>query len=207
MQFSYDRTGFPMVRLPALALDVHLLPVTKVQFEQYLAEPDGVGDGWYEAVLAAGPRASCFRFADEERERLFLTGILAHEARAFARWLGPDYDLPTVDQWRAIHQTLKGMPATVPPPCRDASRWQARKCGAILKALRRRLRPEDMLQFSLMEGGLVEWVRVEKDYVGLGCPRPDFFPSLYNPLVDTIRPIHPDQRLPYFGFRAVRQLG
>ena len=63
-----------------------------------------------------------------------------------------------------------------------------------------------MRELSLMEGGLVEWVRDGHNFAGLGCPRPELLPSLYNPLADEVRPIRPDQRLPYFGLRAVRQL-
>jgi len=195
-----------MIRLPALGLDVQVLPVTKVQFEQYLAQPDGLGDAWYDAVLALAPRVACFRFGEDDRERLFLTGILPAEAREYLRWLGPDYDLPTVEQWRAIHRALDELPAAVPPSSPQGSPWQARRHVGIFDALLRQLAPRNMQQLSLMEGGLVEWVRDGAIHVGLGCPRPDFLSHLYNPLIDTIRPIRPNQRLPFFGFRAVRKI-
>jgi hypothetical protein len=56
-----------------------------------------------------------------------------------------------------------------------------------------------------MEGGLVEWVRQEKSLLGLGVPRPEFHANLWDPLVNLVKPIRLDQRIPYFGFRLVRR--
>ena len=40
MQFSYDRIGFPLIVVPDVGIEMHLLPVTKVQFERFIAEPN-----------------------------------------------------------------------------------------------------------------------------------------------------------------------
>ena len=85
MQFSCDRTGFPLIAVPSVGVEVQLLPVTKIQFECFLAEPNDFGDAWYEEVLTFNPRISYRQFMADTRERLFITGILPEEALAFAR--------------------------------------------------------------------------------------------------------------------------
>src|SRR5437773_9846541 len=68
MQWSCDRTGFPVLELPDLGIAAHLFPVAKVQFERFLAEPvmelakspepARYGDVWYEQLLEVSPRVS-----------------------------------------------------------------------------------------------------------------------------------------------------
>jgi hypothetical protein len=41
--------------------------------------------------------------------------------------------------------------------------------------------------------------------VGLGSPRTEFQPNLWDPLTKEVKPIDPNERLPYFGFRLVRR--
>lgn len=74
MDCCFDRTGFPYIESKDLALAVSLLPLTKLQFEVYLADLTPQGDRWYEELLALNPRVSPQRFTSEQRERLFLTG-------------------------------------------------------------------------------------------------------------------------------------
>ncbi len=106
MSSSCDRAGFPLVHVPDRGVFIHLLPVTKLQFECFLAEPKGFDDPWYEEVLAANPRASVRGWDDEAREQLFLTGVTPEEASAFARWLGPEWSLPSLDLWRHVYRAL-----------------------------------------------------------------------------------------------------
>jgi formylglycine-generating enzyme required for sulfatase activity len=208
MQFSCDRTGFPLVALPALALEVQVLPVTKVQFERFIAEPNAFGDIWYEEILTLNPRVSSRRFTIENRERLFLTGILPEEALAFAKWLGEGFDLPTVAEWRAIYKALAAdlalqrhlaelLSHPVAPLARDLLRQIQEEVGGA--------HPTSLLDLSLLSGGVVEWVRQGNAWVGLGAPRPEFHPNLWNPQVDEVRPLRVGVRVPYFGFRLVRR--
>src|SRR5205807_608912 len=110
MQWSLDRTGFPVLELPELRLAVHLLPVSKLQFERFLAEPvmeAGLfGDSWYEAVVAVSPRLALREAQPTNYEAQFLGGILPAEAERFARWLGSGYDLPRVETWRQADEFL-----------------------------------------------------------------------------------------------------
>lgn len=206
-QFSFDRTGFPLVRLEQEALEVHVLPVTKVQFERFLAEPNEFGDHWYAPLLDLNPRTPFRQFAPSDREKVFLTGILPHEALAFARWLGPKFDLPTVNQWRAIYHALKELRLKEPGrPAGDSARQQT-PCEHVLGQCRSQLDTRTLFDLSLMSGGLLEWSRSTAGWVGLGSPRPAFFKCLYDPLTDEIRPSDQNERVAYFGFRLVRRLG
>ncbi len=51
MDCCFDRTGFPYLELQDPALAVSLLPLTKLQFEYYLADLTPQGDNWYEELL------------------------------------------------------------------------------------------------------------------------------------------------------------
>ncbi|MCI0529260.1 MAG: formylglycine-generating enzyme family protein [Nitrospira sp.] len=106
MLFSYDRTGFPLIPLYRAGVEVHWLPVTKVQLECFLAETGRLGNDWYEEVLKLNPQVSYSEFTGDHREQLFVTGILPEEALAFARWMEDRFDLPTVEEWRTIYEEL-----------------------------------------------------------------------------------------------------
>jgi hypothetical protein len=199
MQFSCDRTGFPLVAVPALALEVQVLPVTKVQFERFIAEPNAFGDVWYEEVLALNPRVSSRRFTVESRERLFLTGILPEEALAFAKWMGEGFDLPTVAEWRAIYAALAAEAA----PLRHLIGLLSERGTILACDLLSRVgtaHPPSLLDLSFMQGGVVEWVRQGNTWTGLGAPRPEFHPNLWNPQIDEVRPLRAGARVPFFWF-------
>jgi formylglycine-generating enzyme required for sulfatase activity len=205
MQFSCDRTGFPLVALPELLLEVQLLPVTKVQFERFLAEPNSFGDTWYEEVLQLNPRVSSRRFTTENRERLFLTGLLPEEVLAFAKWMGEGFALPTVAEWRAIHKALGAEPASLRRLTTLLSQQGARLAFELVQHLQASFQLPSLLDLSLMQCGVVEWVRQGSAWVGLGAPRPEFHPNLWNPQVDEVRPLRAGVRIPYFGCRLVRR--
>jgi len=207
MQYWCDQVGFPLICLPQLQLDVQLLPVTKVQFERFLAQLNDFGDNWYESVLAINPRTSWRRFTEHDRERLFITGILPNEARTYAQWLGEGFDLPTVQEWRVIYQAVQRDPTfSVPLPeladqlIRDGNKV----AGQIVRRLLDQLKGP---QLWLMDGGLVEWARDDStgQFVGLGSPRHAFYPNAWNPIADTVRPLAAGQRLYYFGMRVVHK--
>lgn len=201
MDCCFDCTGFPYVELKDPALAVSLLPLTKLQFEAYLADLTPQGDRWYEELLALNPRVSPQRFTPEQRERLFLTGPLPAEVEAYAAWLGEGYRLPTVTEWRASYRRFQ---ATAFTPL-AASPAAGGRAAALLRRLEQQVRPQTLLDFSLMRGGVVEWARDRNAWVGLGAPQPRFQPNLWNPLSDTVPPIRPNQRLAFFGARLVKE--
>ena len=215
MQFSFDRTGFPLIRVPEVGLDVQLLPVTKVQFERFIAEPNSFGDTWYEEILEVNPRVSYRQFTADNREGIFITGLLPEEAVSFVRWMGDEFTLPTIEEWRAIYKALERRPVEsgaleCAKPSRKAGRLRS-QCSAeqplvILERLREQLELRSWLSLSLMYGGVVEWVQRGSSWVGLGVPRYEFYPNLWDALADVVSPLHPDERLPYFGIRLVRKV-
>ena len=202
MWLSCDPTGFPLLSLPALRLDVSLWPCTKAQFERFLSEPEsGFGDGWYEEVLAVNPRVS-WREAPSPPERLFLTGIYPEEALSFARWMGAGFDLPTVSEWRAAEAALAGVPIDRQSTSRLKEEW-VEEAGAAFDHLRKLTGAKTWGGLTLSRGGVVEWVREGRAFGGLGTPRPGLLPNIYNPQLDVWHPAR--RRLDYLGFRLIRR--
>ncbi len=204
MLLSLDKTNFPLLAVEAVGVEINLLPITKVQFAQFVAESGAVSEKQYRDMAALNPAVSPDQFDVDERERLFATGILPPEALAFARWLGEGFDLPTVKEWRAIYTALR---RTSTPfhdeltTCLDDDDCPAKIILEKLDALN----PNSMLDVSLMQHGLVEWVKKGQSFLGLGAPRPEFQGNLWDPLVNEIKPISLTERVPYFGFRLVRR--
>ncbi|MBM4353533.1 MAG: hypothetical protein FJ109_07005 [Deltaproteobacteria bacterium] len=221
-----DRTGFPLVEIAGLGVQISLLPVMKVQFEQFLGEPQRVkgdaGDGlpadtygneWYERLLALNPRASWRDFRYEDRERLILTGIRPEEALGFARWLGPSFDLPRIEEWRAA---CVGLQAAGAFRLRTAGLPVGTEAAAILERLHARHGLDTWADLSLMRGGVLEWVKVGSsrkglrcrtgphDFQGVGKPRDEFHSTTYNPLDESVELITVNG-LRLFGFRVVKR--
>lgn len=201
MLISFDRTGFPLVAMEGLGIEVHLLPVTKWQFEQFLAEMPEYQPA-YDAMLKANPAVSPEEFGDKEREQLFMTGILPPEIDAFAHWLGEGYELPTFKEWQGIYRALS---RKYVPSHNLASEVLEGIPQTIVSQLIKHLDPSWMVELALMKSGLVEWVYQEEKLVGLGAPRPTFHPNLWHPLHNVVQLINDTERVPYFGFRLVQR--
>lgn len=201
MQCSSDRTRFPLVAVAEVNLEVHLLPIAKVQFERFLAEPGGWGDQWYEEVRRIAPRASWPSFDLSERERLFMCGVQPDEALAFATWLGDGFDLPSSTEWRAVYRALRRLPL----PDIDPTGW-APAARVTVERIREELAPSTLGELCLLgrNAGLVEWARSGEGFAGLGSPRREVLANLWDPLRDA-SVLHPAPRLPYVGFRLVRR--
>ncbi len=212
MQWSFDKTGFPLIYVSQLY--VQLLPVTKVQFERFLAEFQKFGDSWYENILSINSRVSYRTFTSENREKLFITGILPSEIMFFIKWIGNNFRLPTLKEWREIYYELKKIPfkrKILEEIILQSKSIQARTIierlleqltyEVIYKTPRREL---NWLDVTMMYYGLVEWVREGDRYIGVGVPRPSFYPNLWDPLRDIVQPLKENERLFYFGFRLVK---
>ena len=202
MLISFDKTNFPMAVIEEAGVEVHLLPITKAQFELFVDESPLLKQAQYKEMLALNPAASADDFEAAEREQLFVSGVLPDEARLFARWLGKGFDLPTVFEWRAVMAALKREPTPRKRLLADALDGTSR---TIIEAFEEQLHIRSMLDYSLMRGGLVEWTRQGDDFAGLGTPRAEFHPNLWDPLYNTIMPLNLKKRLHYFGFRLVRR--
>jgi formylglycine-generating enzyme required for sulfatase activity len=205
MQLEFDQLGFPLVRIEGLGLSVALLPITKVQFERFIAEPNSHGDTWYDEILGINPRLSWRRAHSGPRERLFLTGALPSEALAFASWAGIGLDLPTVEEWRAVFRYM--IRTRLAGSCVEGldNKRVHPAARAIVELIVSEAQPKTWGELALLRGGVIEWVREDENFKGLGAPRPQFLPSVFNPERD--EPLFPlqDQRSRYFGFRLLQR--
>lgn len=179
MRFSSDRTGFPLIEIDEIGLAVTLLPVTKVQFELFLSEQNDFGDLWYEKALQLNPRISWRHIVSGEQHKLWLTGIRPEEAVLFSSWLG-GFDLPTAQQWLDFDSFL--MPLKLDDCFKrhvshlDKESLDSDETGggdinsaalgmlhpaaqSILTALLNSQKPETWGHLTLLQNGLMEWVR------------------------------------------------
>lgn len=204
MQLYFDPVGFPLVRLDGLGLSVSLLPITKVQFERFIAQPNSFGDRWYEEVLEFNPRS--WRRADSgPREELFMTGVVPSEALAYASWAGIGFDLPSLEEWRLMYRKMTRTALSGSSLSSLDSDKVHPAARAIVESILRQAQPRTWGELALVEGGVIEWVRDGQKFGGLGKPRPEFLPNVFNPeRDDPLLPLH-NERSPYFGFRLVRR--
>jgi hypothetical protein len=209
--WEVDRAGFPLVYVEAVDAFVHLFPVAKAQFERFLWQhnPQEWGDTRYAELLAHNPRASPSGIRTQPYERLFLTGIVPDEVNTFAGWLGVEFDLLDNDEWRAVCHWLEHQLVTAAPP--ELSKLGLSSIAqGLWQAILTRLKPETLLELSLMVNGVIEWTiersgcQAAPQYVGMGLPRHDFFPTSKG--VDEPQyPIDSAQRMRHFGFRLKRR--
>ena len=199
-----DPTGFPLIPLPELAVAVQLLPLTKVQYECFLSQPGLPGDLHYEQLLELNPRVSCGAVTERNREGLFVTGILPAEAEQVAQWFGTAWRIPSKEEWQSIYGALAGNSH----PFDSCDRQTLSRLAAkTIDALQARSCPSGLLERCLFRGGILEWVRFDGEWGGLGEPRPEFASYLIDPAHgDPIVPIRSDRRMKEFGARLIRAL-
>ncbi|HEY0171060.1 MAG TPA: hypothetical protein VGB98_08550 [Pyrinomonadaceae bacterium] len=194
-----DRSGYPMIYVEPLERHVHLFPVSKPQFERFLADDgrSGLGDEDYAEMLKQNPRAS-FRAADGANPLgFFLTGVKPVEAEAFGGWLGEGYGLPGEKQWKTCYDWLGSRPVTGPP------HGLAEDALAIWLAVDARRSPRTLLELSLMTEGVREWVTAGPDkYGGLGRPARRFSTLSRDPL-QMVTVTDPAERQQAYGFRLL----
>ena len=197
-----DRTGFPLIPFEQLRLDVHLLPVTKLQFERFLASPNEFGDTWCTNVLRINGRASWRSFREGNREQLFLTGILPEEAASFAAWLGAGFRLPTVVEWQAIHAHW----------FRSKRDWNSiagfldradRQVRQLVRALLQGRHSASLAELAHLRRGVMEWASSRRGWRLLGQPREAFCSQLFD-CQTAVTPTDPMKRHRAYGFRLVR---
>jgi hypothetical protein len=203
-RWRVDPTGYPLVFVEPLDAYVQLFPITKPQFEKFLASgrQREFGDEWYEGVLALNPRAS-YRGPDvQARELLFMTGVTPDEALAFGRWMGRDYALLTAEEWRACYEWFGGRGAPSAPP--ELSARLSQDARAVWDVVAGQWlepdRPSSLRELSLMTGGVLEWVAERTgQYCGLGEPAAS---KLQRKAADPVRPTGAGpRRLRNLGFR------
>lgn len=173
--WQVDASGYPLIFVETLGAYVHLFPVTKPQFEKFIAsgKQQGLDDEWYMKRCALNPRAS-YRSPDVPMlENLFMTGISTDEALAFARWLGRNYTLLSAEEWHKCYEWFETRPAPAPLP--ELAERMSRDALAIWEIIEERWleqsREINFQELSLMRQGILEWVaELPGKYYGIGDP-------------------------------------
>ena len=205
-ELEFDRAGFPLIYIESLHSWIHLFPVAKPQFETFLSETSHFDDEWYQQILSVGPRCSFRNQEASSYEDLFLTGILFQEILPFADWLGPEYRLLSVSEWREAYRCMEKR-AIFSPPANAEHAGLAESAKGIWQQVLELTNPSSLLEQSLMEHGVIEWLAEGGIPAGgLGHPRSSFKSILYHPLTDEPRrPISHAMRLRHYGFRLIRK--
>lgn len=200
-QWRIDRAGYPMILVKPLGAYMHLFPVTKAQFEKFLAaeRESGWGDDNYGEVLQLNPRMS-YRATELTRfERLFLTGIKPAEAKALGNWLGTEFSLPDKQQWLTAFDWLEKQPVPNPPY------GSAEDAVAIWEIMTQSRSARTLLDLSLMVEGVKEWVTLggkPECFGALGRPV-NRFHTLNRDARQLSTVNSTDTRLAPFGFRLL----
>lgn len=203
--WGLDRTRYPMIYVEPLSCYWSLFPTIKPQFESYLAQarPVGYDDRWYSDYLADhSPRLSPCSSNLAGYEALFATAMLTAEVERYAAWHGSEYHLPGVGEWQAAWRWLETQDISTPPA--EIERHMAPTARCLWEGLLRQLQPKNLLELSLMRGGVLEWVRSPDDSLG-GTGRPRHSHPFHDPFRDApLLPTSQDRRSKQFGFRLVR---
>lgn len=191
-----DKTHFPMIEIGNIG-SFTLWPITKIQFERYMAEANQFGDRWYDEILSCNPRVSYHQVNKTNYEQLFITGLHIEEVRSFSKWFGKSFRVPTTEEWRQIYRLISTLPEgfTAPLDISYPANTMWKKIAKIAKS---------PIKFSLMQEGVIEWVRDGENYTALGAPRPAIYPNTFNPLTDFVKQFKRDERLNYLGFRLIK---
>lgn len=193
----FDITGFPLIRRDDWDYAIGLFPVSKYQFEHFMAEQGpSVGiytDEWYKDLLHLNPRSTWKRY-DERPWEMFLTGISPADIKPFLDYLGQGFRLPKVEEWRKVlehseeiqkirHPILhKITDKRIPLP---VSLW-------IEKGV-----------FPLAKEGLIEMVMDDGDLRYIGRPYNKFLSNTWS--AKMVRDINWDVARRLLGFRVVKE--
>ena len=161
-----DRTNFPMLWVESLKAYIHLLPVTKIQYEYYLwdAPNPGLDQKWYDRVTAENKRISPHAITRDNYWQIFIGAILPSEAQHFAKWSDAQsgsaaYTLPTPEEWMAAYQFFKTQRDGNPFEAALGLSGLAPRARTILERLSSALPvPSSFAERLLLLGGMMEWV-------------------------------------------------
>jgi hypothetical protein len=211
-----DPVGFPMIWIEEIGAFMHWLPVTKIQFEKFIAASSGgfFDDAWYRRLLDLNPRVAVTGIDPQNYCNAFLTGVLPEEARQFAAWCGGEYSLPTFADWQKAYAALASMPIApgeMPDLLEEAGDLVravvtriASASEAAARPGRERMRADQML----MRLGVLEWVEKtggSAPWAGMGEPSP-YFRTLWSIEKGPTTPSDAcSSRSSVFGFRLIRR--
>lgn len=199
---EFDKTRFPLIRRSDWNWSISLFPVSKYQFERFLAENKPQGnlytDKWYRELLQLNPRRA-WKKCNENHWELFITGVSFDEIKPFLRYLGKDFRLPKANEWKAlleVSREIHGMKSELKRFC------QANSAPPVNLWLEKGL-------FPLVEEGLLELVVSDNLVVSnnqvccLGKPYQGLWPNTWKPEEEKI--INWELGRKAVGFRVVKE--
>ena len=218
-QFRFDPCGFPMCWIEKARAYMHWYPITKLQFELFLASSVNtcVDHDSYLEILKGNPRVSSREVDEDNYWQAFVSGVLPQEAEEYATWCGSGYRLPTLQDWLDGYYELVSRHGDV-TPLPDPLDVPERRLELLraLDGISPGSPPNGAVQRSFgswadrafLRGGLVEWVRDGREpanWGGMGEAHPALSRSLTK--VEQEDPIEPKDphnvRVPHFGFRLL----
>lgn len=216
-----DRTRFPMYWVDGLNAYIHWLPVTKVQFEYFLCEINDsqFDEAWYDDILSLNQRVAPGSVRPNNYWHAFITGVLPNEAQRYARWCGPNYTLPTLEEWMLAYRTLKQQPTQDINAILGLAKLNERARTLVQQldhapqsALKNLGYPRTRSEQMLLRLGVMEWVECRNyssRWGGMGETYADFHSALFSPESGQPRlPKDPEtDRIPYYGFRLLWREG
>jgi len=190
MRWDVDPTGYPLIYIEPIQSWLQALPVTKAQFEFFLAESKGYTDEWYALLLEFNPRMSYRNINAKLYEQLFMTGLREKEFRAFVRWFNGHrrgtFSIPAATQWRAAYQWLSDLNPLNEMPIQNLDI----SAQLIWENLCRQRSEGTLASQLLLKDGVLEWVCNEEETLvgGLGKTRATFSGIIREPTEQASQP-------------------
>jgi len=190
---EFDRTGFPLIRKKNWRWSISLFPVSKYQFEHFMADCGTAGalytDKWYRSLLAGNPRRS-WRKCSERPWELFLTGGQINDLAKFFKYLGNGFGLPELGQWQELLD-VRLNPALLSELC------ESKSCAPPIPVwIRHNLYP-------LAQEGLLEMVQQAGEQKCVGRPWQGLLSNTWSPEIP--REVNWQVCARAVGFRVVRK--
>ncbi|MBZ0274577.1 MAG: TIR domain-containing protein [Anaerolineae bacterium] len=223
LDFVLDSTGFPMIRVPTTSFYIHWMPVTKVQIEHFLTSvKDATFDSvWYSELLALNPRVTVGNINNRNYWNAITTGILPREARSYAAWCGPEYDMPTAEEWYFAFQLFNDLPQPTTTLIEHVASLEGInfRAGLLVKKLGKSLVSakhfDEVIAIAdqmMMRFGVMEYVYEDNQrntFVGYGETNRSFFASLYSSSMGAPQRLvdpYGGARIAHYGFRLIKRV-
>lgn len=208
MRIIFDRTKFPLVEIEPLGSYLHVLPITKIQFERFISDIHVAKDSaFYGKMLELNPRLSPTQFSLDVAWQIFATGILPEEMLKFKDWLGQNYRIIDQDEWKQAANWLETI--QVGELYGEVINHQSLNPFAkiLLQKIYEQTQSQKALDLCMFIGCIMEWVRVKNSEIStpfalVGKANPKLV-NILNKQETTslINPIDYNKRISYVGFR------
>lgn len=208
-QIILDKANFPLIWIEPIQAYIHLLPITKLQFENYIADYRYVQNaGFYLDAIKLNPRIPPYGFSVDNYWRLFVTGLTITEIRGFIGWEGSDFGLPSSEEWIKTNQYLCNIDSNEVLAKVKAERRINRFAKVILSKLDNIIKPKSALDLSLQFNCFLEWVQSKGEnnkYSVIGRPNTQLFPMIQEKVLKEIPVFDYERRTAHFGFRLINR--